>query len=438
MAAESMSLRDMLFWFFITLFGTGTYVIYGSQSATGEIAGIAMIVIGLIGMVSCAWPHLKDAITGSPDLAQQWLRRIHFRSVAVLAITATVILTGFRIYRHYYPLPPKQTSTDTSGHVQPLTPLESLTVSPIRLVFKDQSIGKISNSQIVTVINRANAPRFINGIKTTGNFSQTNDCPSELMIGDSCNIEVEFTPMTLGLVHGDLEISSYDSLFPSNSLLTQVNFSGSGKSARLEEQAPKKQSTKAKHEEPNPQQSSPTIPPAVVGVPQNPTPVPTIYQRVKQTSEAIDQYKQQYVNGIGTRRDEAKLRAQSRARNISSTEQDKVQAEKDQVKKDEDEEIRNVYMSFNDSANEWINQQRGSLVALHKEAISRMANAKPDAWTPRVLENDSEAFNAAINAAGSGLSFSDLRDGNINLKRFDALSAYFRQLTKQLSDFPDN
>src|SRR5271165_6383742 len=66
MPAESMSLRDMLFWFFITLFGTGTYVIYGSQSVIGEVLGISMMIVGFIGMVSCAWPHLKDAVKGKP------------------------------------------------------------------------------------------------------------------------------------------------------------------------------------------------------------------------------------------------------------------------------------------------------------------------------------------------------------------------------------
>jgi len=48
----------MLFWVFLTLFGTGTYEIYGSQSRAGEVGGVAMIVGGLVGMVACAWPHV--------------------------------------------------------------------------------------------------------------------------------------------------------------------------------------------------------------------------------------------------------------------------------------------------------------------------------------------------------------------------------------------
>jgi len=115
-----------------------------------------------------------------------------------------------------------------SQPLQPLEPLQSLTVSPIKLVFKDEPIGKTSSSQIITVINRANAPRIITGIKISGSFSQTNDCASELMIGDSCNVEVTFTPTTLGLTHGGLEISCEDPLFSSVNLTATVDFSGSG------------------------------------------------------------------------------------------------------------------------------------------------------------------------------------------------------------------
>src|SRR3981189_481554 len=73
MAPESMSLRDMLFWFFITLFGTGTYVIYGSQTSTGEVFGIAMMVVGFVGIFSCAWPHLAQYLNSRPRLTAVFL-----------------------------------------------------------------------------------------------------------------------------------------------------------------------------------------------------------------------------------------------------------------------------------------------------------------------------------------------------------------------------
>jgi hypothetical protein len=119
-------------------------------------------------------------------------------------------------------------STDTSKPLLASDRPQPLTVSPIKLVFKGQPIGKTSKSQTVIVVNRETAPRIITGIKTTGNFSQTNDCGSELKVGDTCNVEVAFTPTTLGLTHGNLEISCIDPLFSSVNLAATVDFSGSG------------------------------------------------------------------------------------------------------------------------------------------------------------------------------------------------------------------
>jgi hypothetical protein len=144
------------------------------------------------------------------------------------SILCIVALICFGIYRHYGLPPAQSTTTDTSSPSQPLTPLESFTVSPIKLVFKDQYIGKSSSPQTVTVVNRASTARIITAINATGNFSQTNDCGSELMVGDSCNVEVKFTPTTLGLTHGNLEISCHDPLFSSVKLSSKVDFSGSG------------------------------------------------------------------------------------------------------------------------------------------------------------------------------------------------------------------
>ena len=147
-------------------------------------------------------------------------------SATVITILAII---SFGIYSRY--AHSRSAATDTSGPLQPLTPLESLTVSPVKLVFKEQPLGITSSPQIVTVINRANAPRIITGIKISENFAQTNDCPQELMVGDSCNFEVTFTPATIGLTHGSLEISCVDLLFSSATLWATVDFSGSGENA---------------------------------------------------------------------------------------------------------------------------------------------------------------------------------------------------------------
>lgn len=85
-------------------------------------------------------------------------------------------------------------------------------VSPSKLSFKDQ-IGVTSVEQTILVANQGigRLPRFLS-IQASGDFSQTNDCPSELMAGDSCNIAVTFTPTKAGFVYGSVEITLKDPL----------------------------------------------------------------------------------------------------------------------------------------------------------------------------------------------------------------------------------
>jgi hypothetical protein len=93
MAADSMPLRDMLFWLFLTLFGTGTYVIYGPQSIVGQVCGIAMITVGFIGMLACAWSQLKDPGTGKVQLTIGRLRRSK-KAKAIATVVMLVLLVG--------------------------------------------------------------------------------------------------------------------------------------------------------------------------------------------------------------------------------------------------------------------------------------------------------------------------------------------------------
>jgi hypothetical protein len=145
----------------------------------------------------------------------------------VVSIVCTVMLACFGIYRYRH----QSTALEMSGPIMPMQPLQPLTLSPIKLVFKNQAIGTTSNPQTVTVINREPTPRMISGIHITGNFSQTNDCGTELMIGDSCNVQVTFIPVTVGLTYGDLEISCHDPLFANTALLATVSFSGFGENS---------------------------------------------------------------------------------------------------------------------------------------------------------------------------------------------------------------
>mgnify|MGYP001548379997 CR=1 FL=1 len=95
MASESMSFRDMCFWTFLTLFGTGTFVIYGAQTYAGEVWGISMTAGGFVGMVCCAWPHIVHEWENVRSGSYRWLKGaervvwiVLILSAASLAITS--------------------------------------------------------------------------------------------------------------------------------------------------------------------------------------------------------------------------------------------------------------------------------------------------------------------------------------------------------------
>ncbi|MGA8811727.1 MAG: hypothetical protein WB523_04180 [Candidatus Sulfotelmatobacter sp.] len=93
---EPMHPRDMLFWFFLTIFGWGTTVLNPHL-----IAGIALMVVGLLGMVGCAWPYLKDPISGKFQLKGLW-RFAKVRIVLSGVLVALVVSISVGIYRYYH------------------------------------------------------------------------------------------------------------------------------------------------------------------------------------------------------------------------------------------------------------------------------------------------------------------------------------------------
>jgi uncharacterized protein YhjY with autotransporter beta-barrel domain len=65
---------------------------------------------------------------------------------------------------------------------------------------------------VVTLTNQGNAPLGVNAITTDGDFTQTNDCGSEIAPGGSCDIQVIFSPQTTGDASGALNIDTSDGL----------------------------------------------------------------------------------------------------------------------------------------------------------------------------------------------------------------------------------
>ena len=86
------------------------------------------------------------------------------------------------------------------------TGLSPLYLSPVTLSFGSQTLGGTTAAKTVTVKNNAQATFSITGITTTGDFSQTNNCPATLAIGGSCTVNVVFTPTVAGARTGTLSV----------------------------------------------------------------------------------------------------------------------------------------------------------------------------------------------------------------------------------------
>jgi Divergent InlB B-repeat domain/Abnormal spindle-like microcephaly-assoc'd, ASPM-SPD-2-Hydin len=86
-----------------------------------------------------------------------------------------------------------------------------IAVSPATLTFAAQVVNtsaSASSPQTVTITSTGNLNLNFSGISSTGDYSQTNNCPSSLSTGSSCTVQVTFTPNSLGTINGTLTVVS--------------------------------------------------------------------------------------------------------------------------------------------------------------------------------------------------------------------------------------
>jgi hypothetical protein len=99
----------------------------------------------------------------------------------------------------------------------------AVTLSVGSLTFPVIAVGTASAPNIVTVANSGDQSLDIASIEVSGDFSQTNNCPTLLAASGSCQIQVIFTPTVPGVRSGMLTLG--DNAFSSPQTLT---FTGTG------------------------------------------------------------------------------------------------------------------------------------------------------------------------------------------------------------------
>jgi FG-GAP-like repeat/Abnormal spindle-like microcephaly-assoc'd, ASPM-SPD-2-Hydin len=86
--------------------------------------------------------------------------------------------------------------------------MATVSLTPAHLRFPLQLIQTVSSPQIATLTNTSSQQSVtISSIAASGEFAQTNNCPSSLPVGGDCQISVEFNPTKRGLAQGTLSVT---------------------------------------------------------------------------------------------------------------------------------------------------------------------------------------------------------------------------------------
>lgn len=86
-------------------------------------------------------------------------------------------------------------------------PAPNAVLTPSILTFSSVPVGHFSLPQSVTLTNAGNASLSVGSLQITGDYSQSNNCPSTLSEGANCTITVVFTPTAEGTRTGSLTAS---------------------------------------------------------------------------------------------------------------------------------------------------------------------------------------------------------------------------------------
>ncbi len=104
------------------------------------------------------------------------------------------------------PVQPPPPGTVAPGNSVPPPPAPVASFTSVSLVFTSQAVGTNSGSVAVRLNNTGNAPLLISGMVLSGDFSESNNCPSAVAAGGFCTFDVAFKPSATGARSGSLII----------------------------------------------------------------------------------------------------------------------------------------------------------------------------------------------------------------------------------------
>lgn len=84
--------------------------------------------------------------------------------------------------------------------------------------FGNAVVGIPTPASVLTIFSNGDLPLSLTSITASGDYSQTNNCPSSLPQGTVCTVQVTFTPTTTGIRNGTIIINSNDPANPTLSV----------------------------------------------------------------------------------------------------------------------------------------------------------------------------------------------------------------------------
>jgi hypothetical protein len=106
------------------------------------------------------------------------------------------------------------TLTDSAGtQTLPLSGLgatPAITLTPPSLAMGSIAVGKSSVAKTSTVANAGGSPVSMISIIASGDYTQTNNCPTTLAVGTNCSLTVTFTPSATGNRAGRVTLNDTD------------------------------------------------------------------------------------------------------------------------------------------------------------------------------------------------------------------------------------
>lgn len=109
-----------------------------------------------------------------------------------------------------------------TGTVWLSSPAVSLSTSGLNLT---SQVGATSAAQAITLTNVGNGRLSIANISASSGFSEANNCPSTLNVGQGCTLNVVFTPTAGGAAVGSLTLT--DNAYPGTQVITLIGSTGS-------------------------------------------------------------------------------------------------------------------------------------------------------------------------------------------------------------------